>query len=71
MALDGVRLAADWLLGAEGEGCRIAMNGLNGGSPGIAACSLGGARSALDRSLVHLVDREAFGGRLGSVRRIM
>lgn len=62
--LDEVRLTADRLLGSEGEGFRIAMNGLNGGRLGIAACSLGGARSALDRSLAHLADREAFGGRL-------
>ncbi|MFF1738404.1 acyl-CoA dehydrogenase family protein [Streptomyces mirabilis] len=62
--LDGVRLPADRMLGHEGEGFRIAMNGLNGGRLGIAACSLGGARNALDRSLAHLADREAFGGRL-------
>lgn len=62
--LDGVRIPADRLLGAEGEGFRIAMNGLNGGRLGIAACSLGGAQSALDRSLAHLADREAFGARL-------
>ncbi|MFJ6512549.1 acyl-CoA dehydrogenase family protein [Streptomyces sp. NPDC091406] len=62
--LDGVRIPADRLLGEEGGGFRIAMNGLNGGRLGIAACSLGGAQSALDRSLSHLADREAFGGRL-------
>lgn len=62
--LDGVRIPADRMLGAEGEGFRIAMNGLNGGRLGIAACSLGGAQSALDRSLAHLADREAFGARL-------
>ncbi|GAA2439425.1 isobutyryl-CoA dehydrogenase [Streptomyces pulveraceus] len=64
VVLDGVRLSADRLLGGEGDGFRIAMNGLNGGRLGIAACSLGGARSALDRSLAHLADREAFGQRL-------
>ncbi|WP_215449714.1 acyl-CoA dehydrogenase family protein [Streptomyces sp. ATCC 21386] len=64
VVLDGVRLPADRLLGREGAGFRIAMNGLNGGRLGIAACSLGGARSALDRSLAHLADREAFGARL-------
>ncbi|WP_086692991.1 acyl-CoA dehydrogenase family protein [Streptomyces recifensis] len=64
VVLDGVRLPADRLLGREGEGFRIAMTGLNGGRLGIAACSLGGARSALDRSLAHLADREAFGARL-------
>ena len=64
VVLDAVRLPADRLLGHEGDGFRIAMNGLNGGRLGIAACSLGGARSALDRSLAHLADREAFGRRL-------
>ena len=64
VVLDGVHLPADRLLGREGEGFRIAMSGLNGGRIGIAACSLGGARSALDRSLTHLADREAFGQRL-------
>ncbi|NUV43079.1 acyl-CoA dehydrogenase family protein [Streptomyces sp. CAI-24] len=64
VVLDGVRIPADRMLGAEGEGFRIAMNGLNGGRLGIAACSLGGAQSALDRSLAHLADREAFGARL-------
>lgn len=59
--LDGVRVPADRRLGAEGDGFRIAMNGLNGGRLGIAACSLGGAQSALDRSRAYLADREAFG----------
>lgn len=62
--LDGVRVPADRLLGGVGDGFRIAMSGLNGGRLGIAACSLGGARSALHQSLSHLADREAFGGRL-------
>ncbi|GHE64573.1 acyl-CoA dehydrogenase [Streptomyces vinaceus] len=64
VVLDGVRLPADRRLGAEGDGFRIAMHGLNGGRLGIAACSLGGAQSALDRSLAHLADREAFGSPL-------
>ncbi|MEU6237714.1 acyl-CoA dehydrogenase family protein [Kitasatospora sp. NPDC047058] len=62
--LDGVRLPADRLLGAEGEGFRIAMSGLNGGRLGIAACSLGGAQAALERATGYLADREAFGARL-------
>ncbi|MEU2078482.1 acyl-CoA dehydrogenase family protein [Streptomyces sp. NPDC013489] len=64
VVLDGVRIPADRRLGGEGEGFRIAMHALNGGRLGIAACSLGGAQSALDRSLTHLADREAFGTRL-------
>lgn len=62
--LDGVRIPADRRLGAAGDGFRIAMSGLNGGRLGIAACSLGGAQSALQRSLTHLADREAFGAPL-------
>lgn len=64
VVLDGVRLPADRLLGAEGEGFRIAMNGLNGGRLGIAACSLGGAQDALERATGYLAEREAFGARL-------
>ncbi|MFJ9693910.1 acyl-CoA dehydrogenase family protein [Kitasatospora sp. NPDC101183] len=64
VVLGGLRLPADRLLGAEGEGFRIAMAGLNGGRLGIAACSLGGAQSALERTTRHLGEREAFGARL-------
>ncbi|MFJ8233401.1 acyl-CoA dehydrogenase family protein [Streptomyces sp. NPDC094448] len=64
VVLDGVQVPADRRLGAEGDGFRIAMNGLNGGRLGIAACSLGGGQTALDRSIAHLADREAFGTRL-------
>ncbi|GAA1464717.1 acyl-CoA dehydrogenase family protein [Nocardiopsis exhalans] len=62
--MDGVRLPADRRLGAEGDGFRIAMNGLNGGRLGIAACSLGGALAALEGSTVYLGSREAFGAAL-------
>ncbi|MFE5870145.1 acyl-CoA dehydrogenase family protein [Streptomyces roseifaciens] len=64
VVLDGVRIPAGRRLGAEGDGFRIAMHGLNGGRLGIAACSLGGAQSALHRSLAYLADREAFGAPL-------
>ncbi|HEY0235400.1 MAG TPA: acyl-CoA dehydrogenase family protein, partial [Afipia sp.] len=51
-------------LGAEGDGFRIAMSGLDGGRLNIAACSLGGAQSALDKSLAYMSERKAFGKRL-------
>ncbi len=51
-------------LGAEGEGFRIAMAGLDGGRLNIAACSLGGAKAALDRAVTYMGDRRAFGRRL-------
>ncbi|MDH6197802.1 alkylation response protein AidB-like acyl-CoA dehydrogenase [Mycobacterium frederiksbergense] len=62
---EGVRVPADALLGAtEGTGFGIAMNGLNGGRLNIAACSLGGAQAAYDKTLSYLADRQAFGGAL-------
>ncbi|MEH3155234.1 MAG: acyl-CoA dehydrogenase family protein [Gordonia paraffinivorans] len=64
---DDVRVPAANLLGGEageGTGFRIAMNGLNGGRINIAACSLGGARTALERARDYLAGREAFGGAL-------
>jgi len=51
-------------LGAEGMGFKIAMAGLDGGRLNIAACSLGGAQTALDKSLAYMKDRKAFGKRL-------
>ncbi len=51
-------------LGAEGIGFKIAMAGLDGGRLNIAACSLGGAQSALDKSLTYMKERKAFGKKL-------
>ena len=61
---EGARVPAANLLGGEGDGFRIAMNGLNGGRINIAACSIGGAQSALDKAVAYLADRNAFGARL-------
>ncbi len=49
------------LLGAEGEGFKIALSTLDGGRIGIAAQSLGIAQSCLDESLVHAKQRAQFG----------
>lgn len=65
--LEGVRVPASAMLGGpkgEGSGFGIAMNGLNGGRLNIAACSLGGAQAAYDKTLSYLADRQAFGGAL-------
>ena len=51
-------------LGDEGIGFKIAMAGLDGGRLNIAACSLGGAQAALDKSLGYMKERKAFGKRL-------
>ncbi len=60
---DGCRVPVANRLGAEGEGFRIAMSGLDG-AINIAACSLGGAQSALDKALAYMGDRRAFGAKL-------
>ncbi|MBO6756034.1 MAG: isobutyryl-CoA dehydrogenase [Roseibium sp.] len=49
------------LIGAEGEGFKIAMAGLDGGRLNIGACSLGAAQTCLDRSITYLQDRKQFG----------
>jgi alkylation response protein AidB-like acyl-CoA dehydrogenase len=51
-------------LGEEGIGFKIAMAGLDGGRLNIAACSLGGAQNALDKTLAYMKERKAFGKRL-------
>jgi alkylation response protein AidB-like acyl-CoA dehydrogenase len=51
-------------LGDEGIGFKIAMAGLDGGRLNIAACSLGGAQAALDKTLAYMKERKAFGKRL-------
>ncbi len=51
-------------LGEEGIGFKIAMAALDGGRLNIAACSLGGAQSAFEKTLAYMKERKAFGKRL-------
>ena len=59
--LEDVRVPAANLVGAEGEGFRIAMMGLDGGRLNIGACSLGGAQRCLDEAVAYTKDRKQFG----------
>ncbi len=59
---DGCRVPAANRLGAEGEGYRIALGALEGGRIGIAAQSIGMARSAFEVALAYAKERQAFGG---------
>jgi len=59
--LEDVRIPASRRIGAEGEGFRIAMAGLDGGRLNIAACSLGGMQEALDKALAYTKERKQFG----------
>jgi alkylation response protein AidB-like acyl-CoA dehydrogenase len=64
VTFENVRVPAGNRLGAEGHGFKIAMAGLDGGRLNIAACSLGGAQAALEKSLRYMKERKAFGKRL-------
>ncbi|MGI8417991.1 MAG: acyl-CoA dehydrogenase family protein [Nakamurella sp.] len=67
---DDVRVPAGNVLGAEGDGFKIAMSGLNGGRLNIAASSLGGAQTALDKTLGYMSEREAFGASLNALQSL-
>ncbi len=58
---DNCRIPLENLVGQEGEGYRIALGGLEGGRIGIAAQSVGMARSAFDVALEYAKQRESFG----------
>ena len=61
IVFDGVRVPAAHLLGAEGQGYRIALANLESGRVGVAAQSVGMARSAYEAALAYARDRQAFG----------
>ncbi|MEC8564781.1 MAG: acyl-CoA dehydrogenase family protein, partial [Pseudomonadota bacterium] len=51
-------------VGEEGEGFKIAMQGLDGGRVNIAACSLGGARAAMEAAQTYMGERQQFGRKI-------
>jgi butyryl-CoA dehydrogenase len=61
LVFEDVELTPDLLLGAEGEGYKIALSNLEGGRIGIAAQSVGMARAAYEAALAYARQREAFG----------
>jgi alkylation response protein AidB-like acyl-CoA dehydrogenase len=63
---DGCRIPADNLLGAEGDGFRIAMRVLDRSRPGIAAQALGIAQGATDYALEYAKGRETMGRPISS-----
>ncbi|MBI2746427.1 MAG: acyl-CoA dehydrogenase family protein [Burkholderiales bacterium] len=58
---ENCRIPAENLIGAEGEGYKIALGGLEGGRIGIASQSIGMARSALEVAIQYAKERESFG----------
>lgn len=57
-------------LGAEGDGFMIAMQGLDGGRLNIGACSIGGARAAMEAARDYMHERRQFGKRLAEFQAL-
>jgi alkylation response protein AidB-like acyl-CoA dehydrogenase len=70
LELKDVRVDADGLLGAPGEGFRLAMWALDGGRVAIAAQALGVGTAALQEALEHAQHREAFGQPIANYQAI-
>src|SRR6187402_3476124 len=68
--LKDVRVATDALLGAPGEGFKVAMWALDGGRVAIAAQALGAGQAALNEALAYAKSREAFGQPIGNYQAI-
>jgi len=64
LSLDSARVDASRLVGAEGEGLRIALSALDGGRLGISAVAVGVAQAALDAATAYAKDRKQFGQRI-------
>jgi alkylation response protein AidB-like acyl-CoA dehydrogenase len=58
---DNCRVPVSNRVGAEGDGFKFAMAGLDGGRLNIGACSLGGAQRCLDEAIGYVKDRQQFG----------
>ena len=59
--LENCRIPADSMIGAEGQGYKIALANLEAGRIGIAAQCLGMARAALEAAVKYAQERESFG----------
>lgn len=68
--LKDARVPADYLLGAEGDGYKIALETLDRGRVGISAAALGVARKALDQAIKYASERRQFGVQIGAKQAI-
>jgi butyryl-CoA dehydrogenase len=64
LVFEDVELTPDLMLGAEGEGYKIALSNLEGGRIGVGAQSVGMARAAYEAALGYAREREAFGAKI-------
>ncbi|MFF8654017.1 acyl-CoA dehydrogenase family protein [Streptomyces huasconensis] len=70
LAFDGVRVGRDDVLGETDRGFRVAMTTLNRFRPSVGAFAVGMAAAALDASLAHTAERNAFGGKLKDLQSL-
>ena len=61
LAFEDMKVPAEDLIGAEGQGYAIALSSLEAGRIGIAAQAVGLAQAAHERALAYAQEREAFG----------
>ena len=64
VSLTDVKVSKKNLVGEEGSGFKIAMQGLDGGRINIATCSIGTAQSALEEAQNYMNQREQFGKKI-------
>jgi alkylation response protein AidB-like acyl-CoA dehydrogenase len=62
---ENVRVSSEHLIGAEGDGMKIALSALDSGRLGIAACAVGLAQAALEVSVRYAGERKQFGQAIG------
>lgn len=67
---DAVPVTADDVLGAPDRGFRVAMATLNLFRPSVGAFAVGMAEAALDATLAHTAERDAFGGKLSDLQTV-
>jgi alkylation response protein AidB-like acyl-CoA dehydrogenase len=70
LSFTNVKLTPEHLLGADGNGFKIAMETLNGGRIGIAAQALGIASGAFEKAVKYSCEREAFGKPINQLQAI-
>jgi len=68
--LEDARVPAANRIGQEGDGFKIAMQGLDGGRINIGACSIGAARACLEAARAHLGVRRQFGKKLADFQAL-
>lgn len=70
ISFDNVSVPTENLLGREGQGFAIAMEGLDGGRINIATCSIGTAQQALEEAVAYVKERKQFDSEIAQFQAI-